>query len=104
MVVVIIIIMIEIVMSIENIGDNMKKFILGLIAAFCFSGCAVYADNPGYNNCFEFVDEYGVRTVCNAQRQYIGNEWYYWDVNLGCWIGRAGYFSRGHYFSGIHPN
>lgn len=89
----------------------MNKFLAtALIASCCLlaapnSGCLIYEDPPSYGtNCFEFTDDYGTRTVCNARTYVANGDTYYYDTSLGIWVGARGYWQNNVWYRGYHPN
>lgn len=86
----------------------MKKFIIGLMAAFCLSSCLVYAD-PMYASAYSYgtvtiCDDYGCREVQDV-RYFVGSDGitYYYDVHFGVWIGPRGYWHGGAFYHGYYP-
>jgi hypothetical protein len=89
----------------------MNKFLaVAMITSCCLlavpnSACLLYSDPPVYgDNCFEFSDDYGTRTICNARTYVANGDTYYYDTSLGIWVGPRGYWMNNMYYHGFHPN
>lgn len=88
----------------------MKKFLLGLIAAFCLTSCVVYADppappppaHPSYG-CTMVEDDYGEREVCDVYYYTSPYGVVYWDAALGIWVGGGWYYHGGVWVHGYWP-
>jgi len=85
----------------------MKKILLALAACFSLSGCVddpPPVRSPVYNvGTIEYCDYYGCRYVTSSYYYDSSGVLFYWDVNLGCWIGPRGYWRGGVFYSGFHP-
>lgn len=88
------------------------KYLLMLFACLCLisnTACYVeedaYADGPvvaSNDNCVDFADDYGDRTVCGPH-QYIDGDLYYWDAHFNVWIGPHGYWQGRVFYRGWVP-